>query len=356
VGYEVWVDNIVAQSRGWELVFASTTAYVVTGLVHFGFVQFVQWSLHDRILKRFLIIDSDEKCPHLEGHIVVDAKGANLQPKAIDPEMLARIGIALSGADRIVVHCSVDRRENWAMVLKGLGIDGAILAPDLANLGIRDSDIQTGAAFLVVSKGPLDLRNRVLKRLLDLAISIPLLILFAVPMIIIALLIRIETSGPALFRQPRIGQHNKPFEILKFRTMRQEACDTDGQQSTARADDRITKLGAWLRRSSVDELPQLMNVLHGDMSMVGPRPHAKASRAEDKLFWEIDRRYFVRHSVKPGITGLAQVMGLRGATERTDDLVKRLRADLTYSSNWSVWADISILVRTLRVVVHSNAY
>jgi lipopolysaccharide/colanic/teichoic acid biosynthesis glycosyltransferase len=146
------------------------------------------------------------------------------------------------------------------------------------------------------------------------------------------------------------------FKMMKFRSMRSEASDGGGTRSTGRSDDRITAVGRFIRRTSIDELPQLFNVLWGHMSIVGPRPHALGSRAEDLLFWEIDRRYWHRHAAKPGLTGLAQVRGFRGATNHRDDLTNRLDADLEYLNNWSLWKDIKIAIMTLKVVVHNNAY
>lgn len=138
--------------------------------------------------------------------------------------------------------------------------------------------------------------------------------------------------------------------------MREESCDSDGRRSTARDDDRITPLGRILRRTSLDELPQLFNVVEGDMSLVGPRPHALGSLAGDQLFWHVDRRYWLRHAIKPGITGLAQVRGFRGATDHRDDLMLRLQCDLEYASRWSLFIDAYILLRTFAVLVHKRAY
>lgn len=138
--------------------------------------------------------------------------------------------------------------------------------------------------------------------------------------------------------------------------MREEHSDFGGNRSTARDDDRITTIGRFIRKTSIDELPQLFNVLKGDMSVVGPRPHAVHSMAQDKLFWEVDPRYWHRHACKPGITGLAQVRGHRGATEHEKDLRDRLAADLEYLSQWSIWLDLVILVRTFGVVMHRNAF
>uniref|UniRef100_UPI0035A88CF7 sugar transferase n=1 Tax=Sphingomonas sp. TaxID=28214 RepID=UPI0035A88CF7 len=117
-----------------------------------------------------------------------------------------------------------------------------------------------------------------------------------------------------------------------------------------------TKVGRFIRRSSIDELPQLINVLRGEMSIVGPRPHALGSRAEGKLFWEIDPRYWHRHATKPGLTGLAQVRGYRGATVVRKDLADRLNADLEYVRAWSLWLDVRIILQTFGVLVHRNAY
>lgn len=124
-----------------------------------------------------------------------------------------------------------------------------------------------------------------------------------------------EDGGPILFRQRRLGRGNRYFPIYKLRTMRVEGSDAEGSRSTGRDDDRITAIGKFLRRTSMDELAQLVNVLKGEMSIVGPRPHALGSQAGEKLFWQVDNRYWQRHSLRPGITGLAQVRGFRGATD-----------------------------------------
>ena len=144
--------------------------------------------------------------------------------------------------------------------------------------------------------------------------------------------------------------------MYKFRSMAVSSHDPEGRRSTGRDDQRITRIGRIIRRTSIDELPQLLNVLLGDMSIVGPRPHALGSQAGDKLFWEVDDRYWLRHALKPGLTGLAQVRGLRGTTEREADLANRLDADLEYLHGWSLWRDLRILLATARVLVHDRAY
>jgi lipopolysaccharide/colanic/teichoic acid biosynthesis glycosyltransferase len=209
---------------------------------------------------------------------------------------------------------------------------------------------------LILSRGPLSLSSRIQKRTFDLVVTIPT-ILFLLPLFLaVAICIKLESRGPVFFRQVRVGQGNRQFRIFKFRSMRQEASDHNGSRSTGRDDDRITRVGAFIRRTSIDELPQLFNVLRGDMSVVGPRPHALGSLAGQALFWEVTDRYWLRHALKPGMTGLAQIRGFRGSTDRIEDLTQRLRCDLEYLGAWSIWSDVLICLKTIRVVVHKNAY
>jgi lipopolysaccharide/colanic/teichoic acid biosynthesis glycosyltransferase len=174
--------------------------------------------------------------------------------------------------------------------------------------------------------------------------------------VLVALAIKLEDGGPVLFVQRRMGRANRFFNMYKFRSMSVAGSDSDGTVSTARDDQRVTRIGALLRRTSIDEFPQLFNVLLGDMSLVGPRPHAIGSQAGDKLFWEVDRRYWQRHSLKPGMSGLAQVRGFRGATDTERDLEDRLQSDLEYVEGWTIMRDIKIIVQTLGVLVHERAY
>ena len=175
-------------------------------------------------------------------------------------------------------------------------------------------------------------------------------------MLIVAAAIKLEDGGPVFFVQRRMGRGNRFFNMYKFRSMSVALSDKEGTVSASRDDGRVTRVGNIIRRTSIDELPQLINVLLGDMSLVGPRPHAIGSQAGDKLFWEVDLRYWQRHSLKPGLSGLAQIRGFRGATEQESDLVYRLQSDLEYLEGWTIFRDISIIFQTLRVVVHDQAY
>jgi putative colanic acid biosynthesis UDP-glucose lipid carrier transferase len=191
------------------------------------------------------------------------------------------------------------------------------------------------------------------KRLCDLILGGLLLLLLAIPMAVIALWIKFTSPGPVFFRQRRYGLDGREIRVWKFRTMTVCEDGTDAVQAT-KNDPRVTKAGAFLRHYSLDELPQLLNVVAGDMSLVGPRPHANAHNEE---FRQKVEGYMLRHKVKPGITGLAQVNGWRGETDTPEKMEKRIEFDLQYIRQWSLWLDIKILLRTVWVVIlGQNAY
>jgi lipopolysaccharide/colanic/teichoic acid biosynthesis glycosyltransferase len=213
-----------------------------------------------------------------------------------------------------------------------------------------------GRPTLVVSRGALALRDRILKRTFDLCVSVPLILLGAPIFLAVAIAIKLDSPGPVFFRQPRVGLGNRQFQVLKFRSMRVDMLDTNASKLTQVADPRVTRIGDFLRRTSLDEIPQLLNVVRGEMSIVGPRPHATGALAGDELYWLVDSRYWDRHAAKPGITGLAQVRGFRGTTFEKSDLIDRLQADLEYLTGWSLWRDTAILFSTAKVLLHKNAF
>jgi lipopolysaccharide/colanic/teichoic acid biosynthesis glycosyltransferase len=272
------------------------------------------------------------------------------------PEMYDQLAKTLREADRVVVKCALDKRVAWAHALKGANVQAEILAPELGEIKPMAIAEFGGSPTIIVAKGPLGLAARVMKRAFDVAFASSALFICAPLLVLTALAIKVSGPGPIFFTQLRIGRGNGMFRMFKFRSMRVEASDGRGAASTLRDDQRITTVGRFIRKTSIDELPQLINVLIGDMSVVGPRPHAVGSRAENLLFWEIDHRYWHRHAAKPGLTGLAQVRGFRGATERRGDLTNRLQADLEYLNYWSIWRDLKIILRTFAVLVHRNAY
>lgn len=302
-----------------------------------------------------LLCDGDQPAPPGPFSVVV-AADARFDPEADDPVMYDRLAKTLQGADRVVIACSAERRGAWAHALKGVSVQGEIIVPELASLAPLGVASYGGAPTMVVSAGPLGLVDRVIKRCFDLILAGGAVLLLSPLFLAAAIVIKLDSRGPVLFRQTRIGRDNELFEVLKFRSMRADLADGAGHRSAARDDDRITRVGRFIRSTSIDELPQLLNVLRGDMSIVGPRPHALGSRAADKLFWEVDQRYWHRHAAKPGLTGLAQVRGFRGATLMEADLANRLQADLEYLENWTIWRDVKIILLTFRVILHRNAF
>ena len=317
--------------------------------------RIVRRKLGSRFIRHLLVIDG-EPISAPPGFEVINLSDHGVTPDPNDPHALHAISGLLSGADRVLVSSIAERRENWSLCLKGIGCNGELLVPELHAIGQLHGADGTTLAGLPVSTGPLDIRSRILKRLFDLVITVPAIILLTPVLLIVAMAVKLTSPGPVLFRQRRMGRGNRLFNVYKFRSMRAETSDHQGARSAARDDDRITPVGKLIRRTSLDELPQLFNVLEGDMSLVGPRPHALGSLAGDELFWRIDRRYWLRHAIKPGITGLAQVRGYRGATDHRNDLMLRLQCDLEYVSNWSLMTDIAILARTFLVLVHKRAY
>jgi Undecaprenyl-phosphate glucose phosphotransferase len=208
-----------------------------------------------------------------------------------------------------------------------------------------------------VAERPLGEWGRLVKWIEDAVVATLALTVLGPVMLLIALAIKIDSPGPVLFRQKRYGFSNQVIEILKFRTMRHDQCDPDGSRLTTRDDPRVTRLGRLLRRSSLDELPQLINVLRGEMSVVGPRPHPIEAKAADRLYQDVVAGYAARHKVKPGLTGWAQVNGWRGPTDTEEQIVKRVEHDLWYLENWSVYFDIKILMMTVVVgLFGKNAY
>jgi len=197
------------------------------------------------------------------------------------------------------------------------------------------------------------LSDRPAKRVLDLVAAIALLVMFAPVLAVVALLVRLDSKGPVFFRQTRTGLRGRAFAIVKFRTMR--VLDDGAVIAQTRRDDpRLTKVGRWLRRWNIDEIPQLFNVLIGDMSLVGPRPHALS---HDHDYERRISLYARRHNVKPGITGWAQINGYRGEIDTDDKIRKRVEHDLFYIDNWSMWLDLKIIARTvLSPAAYRNAF
>ncbi|MFN4282815.1 MAG: undecaprenyl-phosphate glucose phosphotransferase [Alphaproteobacteria bacterium] len=262
---------------------------------------------------------------------------------------LVVIAMPLSAEDRVL---------QFARQLRALPVDVRLLSDAVGfNLANRPVSYWAGIPAINIADKPMTGWRFLFKRVSDVAISTLCLILLAPLFAVVALLVKLDSPGPVFFRQQRHGFNRNLFDIYKFRTMRQDAADHAAERLVTKDDERVTRLGRFLRRTSIDELPQLWNVLKGDMSLVGPRPHALSAKAENKLYDDAVAEYAERHRVKPGITGWAQVSGWRGETDTVEKIQKRVEHDLYYIDHWSLWLDAWILILTaVKIVAGKNAY
>jgi len=200
--------------------------------------------------------------------------------------------------------------------------------------------------FIDVQDKPITDWDSVLKWLFDKTVAGLMLVALSPLMVLIAIAIKLESRGPVFFKQKRYGFNNELIEVYKFRSMYVEHADQQASRLVTRDDPRVTRVGRFIRKTSLDELPQLFNVMKGNLSLVGPRPHAVQAKAGDALYDAVVDSYFARHRVQPGITGWAQINGWRGETDTQDKIERRVEHDLYYIENWSVWFDMYILLRT----------
>ncbi len=256
--------------------------------------------------------------------------------------------VAVPWRDDGEVHALTAKLQTIAVDVK--------LCPEEISLGLPNLGYGeiAGIPMLKLSERPLSGWSVFAKGIEDRVLATLLLIGFSPILLLVAVAIKLNSKGPVLFRQKRYGFNNNEFAVLKFRTMREDAPLDPGVEQATRSDPRVTMIGKILRRTSLDELPQLINVIRGEMSLVGPRPHAVKHNEEYAV---VINEYLSRHRVKPGITGWAQVNGFRGETQTVDLMRQRVQHDLYYIDNWSVLFDLRILVMTLFVgFIHRNAY
>jgi Undecaprenyl-phosphate glucose phosphotransferase len=211
--------------------------------------------------------------------------------------------------------------------------------------------------FLAVFDKPLSDWGWALKEIEDRVIAAVAIILLSPVMIGVALAVKFTSKGPVIFRQKRHGFNNQLVEVYKFRSMYTDMCDAKASKLVTKDDPRVTPVGRFIRKTSLDELPQLFNVLKGELSLVGPRPHATHAKAGEKIYNEVVDGYYARHRMKPGITGLAQIHGWRGETDTEEKLQRRVELDIQYIDNWSIWMDLYILAMTpVSLLNTKNAY
>jgi Undecaprenyl-phosphate glucose phosphotransferase len=263
--------------------------------------------------------------------------------------------------DLIVIALPLTAISRISKILEQIGsaVADICLTTDFVGFRYRSSQISSVGSnpVVLVEERPLKDWRAAKKVTFDLVIGSLMIIVVAPLLAAIALAIRLDSPGPILFRQPRLGFNNRLFTCYKFRSMHHGLTDLMGDRQATRGDARVTRIGKWLRALSLDELPQLFNVLRGNMSLVGPRPHPPNTKAEDKLFTEVVAKYAFRHRVKPGITGWAQVNGWRGETKTVEQIENRVACDLAYIENWSLWFDLRIMVLTItREILSRHAF
>lgn len=309
------------------------------------------------------IAQSINENPWIPDHVigyVTDAQDSDLDwgeiPKLGELDYIDRIA-AEHGARRVYITLPMDRAHLVKPFADKL-VDGSldvIWAPDIFGVSLVNHAVRelAGVPLISLSETPLVGGALLAKALMDKIVAITALVVASPVMILTALAIKLTSRGPVLFRQHRHGWDGRELEIYKFRSMKLHE-EVPGQVTQAKKDDdRITAVGRFIRRTSIDELPQLFNVLGGSMSLVGPRPHALA---HNEFYRDQIHAYMLRHRIKPGLTGLAQVNGFRGETDTLDKMQARVNYDLAYINNWSIWLDISILFRTVFVLFGRNAY
>jgi Undecaprenyl-phosphate glucose phosphotransferase len=236
--------------------------------------------------------------------------------------------------------------------LEALAIDVRLSIEPLAELfQMRGASYMGDVPLLTVVEKPFKGFRASLKWTEDIIVASCLLVFLTPLIILIAILIKIDSFGPILFKQDRFGLNKEVIKVIKFRTMQVDRSDASGAERTVRDDPRVTRVGRILRPLSLDELPQLINVLRGEMSLVGPRPHAVKMKVGGRFYGDAVERYPHRHRVKPGITGWAQVNGLRGEVDTLEKARARVAHDLYYIEHWSPWLDLKILMKTAGIVI-----
>jgi polysaccharide biosynthesis protein PslA len=275
--------------------------------------------------------------------------GGSTDPTAALRDLqLDEIIVACADTDGARVKSLIDR-------LKTLPADIRVSLPGLSRqLPVYGTSVIGTLPMIDVAVKPLKYWRFLLKAMLDWSLAFILIFFLSPVLALLAAIVKLDSRGSVFFVQDRFGFNNKIIRVIKFRTMYIEKADPTGAAQTLHGDARVTRVGKFLRAHSLDELPQLLNVLRGEMSLVGPRPHPLAMKAGDRLYHEVVSDYFARHRVKPGMTGWAQVNGLRGEITSLETAKRRVDYDLHYIDNWSIWLDLRILFMSVRVMLSAE--
>ena len=337
--------------------------------------QIKRWQAGGRLTRNLVVVGAGEHGQRLIEHLarhgdhaeriigVFDDRHGRVPDYVAGYPVLGTVNDLLAFArrnpiDQIIVALPWDAENRllaWMKKLRSLPVD-VRLCPDMIGFHLPHRQVTHigGVPMLNVFEKPLAGWNYIVKSMEDRVLAAAILVLILPLLLVLCALIKLDSRGPVLFRQKRYGFNNEVIEVFKFRTMYVDRCEDQAVVQATKHDPRVTRVGRILRRTSLDELPQFLNVLGGTMSIVGPRPHAVA---HNEQYARLIDEYLARHRVKPGITGWAQVNGLRGETETLEKMEQRVRYDLYYIENWSLLFDIRIILRTLFVgFSHPNAY
>ena len=360
IGQATWEYLTPTRTFVWlySLAVAGVAVAVVTG-----------WITRSAEVRRIAVFGEGDAAAQFAHHLRSDMAGTDVclipsrsltlrsergrtEPHYTDPKL-----VELAPDVAIISTASGDARSAAKLVdhLAPLAVDVLLQMPHGISSGAGPMLTFGGMPFIRVFPKPLMTYQAALKRAFDIVVSATILIALLPLLAAVAFAIKVDSRGPILFKQPRIGRGGAHFTVLKFRTMRDDAGDVLADKLTERHDPRLTGIGGFLRKTSIDELPQLLNVMFGSMSLVGPRPHALNAKANGALYRDVVPNYDARHRVKPGITGLAQILGWRGPTDTYAQIEQRVANDLRYISDWSFFLDLAIIVRTAFALFGKNA-
>ena len=365
-------------SRGWVLAWfieAPTLLLIGRSVLHFILTRWVQ---DGRLARNIVIVGAGNEGQRLIAKLsqfedksinfcgVFDDRQTGLSSSVFGHDVLGTTDDLIRIArrvpiDEVIIAMPLHAEERLKALfwkLKGIAIDLRLSVEPMADKFESRGLSHVGTIpVLDIADRPLKHWRATAKWIEDKVLSTILLTFFGPLMTITALLIKADSRGPIFFKQERFGFNNNVINILKFRTMYVDQCDHSGGQRTVQNDLRVTRVGRILRALSIDELPQLINVLRGEMSVVGPRPHAVAMRAGGRLYGDAVHVYIHRHRVKPGITGWAQVNGLRGEVDTIEKAAARVAHDIYYIDHWSLWLDCKIILKTVKILMsRDNAY
>jgi Undecaprenyl-phosphate glucose phosphotransferase len=366
-------------SRVWLATwFAAGAASLAAGRIVLGF-QVRRWAKAGRFNRRVVIVGGGEDAQSLIAALEKQ-DGSDLRICGIfDDRCDGRVGDRVAGypklgrvgdladfgrrtrIDLLIVTLPLSAENRLKQLLKSMTVlpVDVRLAAHTSSLRFRPQAYSwiANVPFIDLADKPITGWSNVQKWLFDKVVAICALTVLSPVMMLVAAAIKLESKGPVLFRQKRYGLNNELVEVLKFRSMFIDRCDSNAVKLVTKSDPRVTRVGRFIRKTSLDELPQLINVLHGTLSVVGPRPHALQAKAGDTLYPDVVDGYFARHKVKPGVTGWAQINGWRGETDTAEKILKRVEHDLYYIENWSVFLDLYIVLRTpLALLKSENAY